>query len=148
MKKIICILLMGLLLAGCVQPYDGAQNSDTEARPTVTVTYYSEPTAMVPLVEIPAIANYEAFMEVISAAVLDGRGNKNLSPVSVYLALAMACEGARGQTEAELLALLGAQDAADMRSTAIRPRPRPSALKTPPPGKGSRNGSGKKPGRR
>ena len=118
MKKIICILLMGLLLAGCVQPYDGAQNSDTEARPTVTVTYYSEPTAIVPAVEIPAVAGYDDFMSVLAAAVIDGTENKNLSPVSVYIALAMAAEGAQGQTQRELLTLLGAEKAEDMRKTA------------------------------
>ena len=123
MKKIICILLMGLLLAGCVQPYDGAQKSDTEARPTVTVTYYSEPTAEVPQIqwpEAPVIGGYDDFMAALSDAVLDGTGNKNLSPVSVYLALAMTAEGARGRTEAELLSLLGAKDGADMRKTAER----------------------------
>lgn len=118
MKKIICILLMGLLLAGCVQPYDGAQNSDTKARPTVTVTYYSEPTAIVPAVEIPAVAGYDDFMSVLAAAVIDGTENKNLSPVSVYIALAMAAEGAQGQTQKELLTLLGAEKAEDMRKTA------------------------------
>ena len=188
MKKIICILLMGLLLAGCVQPYDGAQNSDTEARPTVTVTYYSEPTAIVPAVEIPAVAGYDDFMSVLAAAVIDGTENKNLSPVSVYIALAMAAEGAQGQTQKELLTLLGAEKAEDMRKTAeellesldiqgktgeialadsiwlgeqddsvtfyeyfgtvTAPKPGPSASGTRPPGRGSRIGSRRRPGRR
>ena len=116
MKPYLCWLLTGLLLlTGCVQP----SNEEKEAaRPTVTVTYYSEPTAVAPAAELPDVAGYDDFMSVLSAAVLDGTGNKNLSPVSVYIALSMAAEGARGETQGELLALLGAQDATDMRRTA------------------------------
>ena len=116
MKPYLCWLLTGLLLlTGCVQP---SNKEKAAARPTVTVTYYSEPTAVAPAAELPDVAGYDDFMSVLSAAVLDGTGNKNLSPVSVYIALSMAAEGARGETQGELLALLGAQDAADMRRTA------------------------------
>lgn len=117
MKPYLCWLLTGLLLlTGCVQPQ--VDLDPQEARPIVTVTYYSEPTAVAPAAELPDVAGYDDFMSVLSAAVLDGTGNKNLSPVSVYIALSMAAEGARGETQGELLALLGAQDAADMRRTA------------------------------
>ena len=117
MKPYLCWLLAGLLLlTGCVQPQ--GDGDPQEARPTVTVTYYSEPTAVAPAAELPDVAGYDDFMSVLSAAVLDGTGNKNLSPVSVYIALSMAAEGARGETQGELLALLGAQDATDMRRTA------------------------------
>ena len=116
MKPYLCWLLTGLLLlTGCVQP---SNEEKAAARPTVTVTYYSEPTAVAPAAELPDVAGYDDFMSVLSAAVLDGTGNKNLSPVSVYIALSMAAEGARGETQGELLALLGAQDATDMRRTA------------------------------
>ena len=116
MKPYLCWLLAGLLLlTGCVQP---SNEEKAAARPTVTVTYYSEPTAVAPAAELPDVAGYDDFMSVLSAAVLDGTGNKNLSPVSVYIALSMAAEGARGETQGELLALLGAQDATDMRRTA------------------------------
>ena len=37
----------------------------------------------------------------------EGEGNKNYSPLSLYYALAMATTGAQGQTEKELLDLLG-----------------------------------------
>ena len=115
MKPYLCWLLTGLLLlTGCVLPQ--GDGDPQEARPTVT--YYSEPTAVAPAAELPDVAGYDDFMSVLSAAVLDGTGNKNLSPVSVYIALSMAAEGARGETQGELLALLGAQDAADMRRTA------------------------------
>ena len=117
MKKTVSLLLIGLLLlTGCAQ---SPKNTDREeARPTVTVTYYSEPTAAAPLPDMPAIDGYEGFMAVLSAAVIDGTENRNLSPVSVYIALAMTAEGAKSETQAELLKLLGAKDSEDMRKTA------------------------------
>lgn len=117
MRRNVCWLLTGLLLlTGCVQLQ--VDLDPQEARPTVTVTYYSEPTAVAPAVDLPDVAGYDNFTSVLSAAVLDGTGNKNLSPVSVYIALSMAAEGARGETQRELLALLGAQNAEEMRTTA------------------------------
>ena len=68
--------------------------------------------------EIPPIEGYESFMTVLSAALIDGQSNKNLSPVSVYMALAMAAEGARGATQEELLALLGEKTMEDVRAKA------------------------------
>ena len=117
MKKTVSLLLIGLLLlTGCAQ---SPKNTDREeARPTVTVTYYSEPTAAAPLPDMPVIDGYEGFMTVLSAAVIDGTENKNLSPVSVYIALAMTAEGAKSETQAELLKLLGAKDSENMRKTA------------------------------
>lgn len=117
MRRNVCWLLTGLLLlTGCVQSQ--VDLDPQEARPTVTVTYYSEPTAVAPAVDLPDVAGYDHFTSVLSAAVLDGTGNKNLSPVSVYIALSMAAEGARGETQRELLALLGAKNAEEMRTTA------------------------------
>lgn len=117
MRRNVCWLLTGLLLlTGCVQSQ--VDLDPQEAKPTVTVTYYSEPTAVAPAVDLPDVAGYDDFTSVLSAAVLDGTGNKNLSPVSVYIALSMAAEGARGETQGELLALLGAKNAEEMRTTA------------------------------
>ena len=108
MKKILCWLLLSVLLTGCAGTQPAAEIKTNEEAPLQSG----------PAVEIPAVEGYEDFTALLSAAVLDGRGNKNLSPVSVYLALAMAAEGARGDTQAELLALLGAKDAEDMRKSA------------------------------
>ena len=57
--------------------------------------------------ETPEIGGYEDFVCTLSAAVLSGTENKNFSPISAYFALAMAAEGANGQTLADLLNLLG-----------------------------------------
>ena len=45
-----------------------------------------------------------------SAALCSAEGNTNLSPLSLYLALAMVTNGAEGDTKAQLLQLLGAAD--------------------------------------
>ena len=108
MRKTLCwLLLSALLLGGCAgtQPSE-KEKTDADPQPQ------SGPTAQIPTVE-----GYEDFMAVLSAAVIDGQGNKNLSPLSVYLALAMTAEGARGATQAELLALLGEESAEDLRKS-------------------------------
>jgi len=45
-----------------------------------------------------------------SAVLKDGKGNRNFSPVSLYFALAMAAQGAEGETRSQLLSLLQAPD--------------------------------------
>ena len=105
MKKILCWLLMGALLTGCAGVQPLVENK-------AELPLRSEPAA-----QIPAVGDYDDFVAVLSAAVIDGKGNKNLSPVSVYMALAMTAEGAQGDTRAELLALLGGETAEDVRKT-------------------------------
>ena len=108
MKKTICWLLLAALLTGCAH----AQPQPSEEIQTET-PIQSEPAA-----QIPAVEGYDDFAAVLSAAVIDGKSNKNLSPVSVYIALAMTAEGARGRTQEELLALLGEEKAEDVRKKA------------------------------
>ena len=124
MKKYICCLLVALLLlAGC-----GSKETKTEEKVEVNVIQQveelikntpapseapSETTA-----EQPTIHGYDGFLNALSAAVIDGKGNENLSPVSVYLAVAMAAEGSQGETLSELLALLGADSREDLRKNA------------------------------
>jgi len=61
------------------------------------------------------IAGYAGFSDVLSAKVLDGTKNRNLSPISVYLALAMAAEGASGETQSDMLKLLGCSSIEELR---------------------------------
>ncbi len=56
------------------------------------------------------VTGYADFANLLSASILSGSKNQNLSPISVYLALAMVAEGANGDTQAELLKLLGCKD--------------------------------------
>ena len=56
------------------------------------------------------VTGYADFAHLLSASILSGTQNQNLSPISVYLALAMVAEGANGDTQAELLKLLGCKD--------------------------------------
>ena len=131
MKKTICwLLLAALLLVGCkgqapiqekqetvemplqsapVQNKTNQGNSDSES----STAAWDESMG-----EIPPIEGYTDFASVLSAALIDGTGNKNLSPISVYLALAMAAEGAKGDTRAELLRLLGEEKLEDLRHSA------------------------------
>lgn len=60
-----------------------------------------------------------AMGEYLNAAVpalLAGSGNTVCSPVSVFTALAMLCETARGETQEQILDLLGAPDTAALRA--------------------------------
>lgn len=108
MKKIICWLLLAALLTGCVGVQPSAEVKNGTEAPS-----QSEPAA-----QLPAVEGYDDFVAILSAAVIDGKGNKNLSPISVYIALAMTAEGAQGETQAELLALLGEEKAEDVRKKA------------------------------
>lgn len=68
-----------------------------------------------PTGEVPAVGGYGDFANLLSAALLSGKQNRNLSPISVYLALAMVAEGAKGDTQTELLTLLGCRSVEELR---------------------------------
>lgn len=97
MKRMLCILFAALLLIGCAQ-----SPASPIANPTANPT--AEPAEPVPVTET---TGYDEFCEILTAKLLDGTKNSNLSPISVYLALAMAAEGARGETQTTMLKLLG-----------------------------------------
>ena len=63
----------------------------------------------------PEVNGYADFANLLSAAILSGTRNQNLSPISVYLAMAMVAEGANGDTQAELLRLLGCRSIEELR---------------------------------
>ena len=129
MKKTICwILLILMSLGGCAQKTTVVKeeiNVKEEIREKVNMPLQHKPT-MEPTVAQDGetetgpltVEGYESFMTVLSAALIDGQSNKNLSPISVYLALAMAAEGARGKTQEEMLALLGEKTIEDVRENA------------------------------
>ena len=96
MKRLICILFAALLLCACT----------VTGTPAAPVTEPTEPTAApepLPDFPVPEITGYAGFSDVLSAKLLDGTQNKNLSPISVYLALAMTAEGAKGETQADMM---------------------------------------------
>ena len=123
MKKTICwLLLLVMLLAGCtgkaVEKTAG-ENPILQSEPAPQGSDITPPAVEndEPTPTIPPIDGYNDFMSVLSAALMDGQSNKNLSPVSVYIALAMAAEGAKGDTQEELLAILGEKKLKDLRKS-------------------------------
>lgn len=57
------------------------------------------------------LAAVDAFSAQTASGLLDGKENACYSPASLYFALALSAAGARGETQAQLLDVLGAPDA-------------------------------------
>ncbi|MBR4905321.1 MAG: serpin family protein [Clostridia bacterium] len=108
MKRLLCILFAMLLLCACTV-------TGTPAAPVAEPTVPTEAPETLPDVPIPEITGYAGFSDVLSSKLLDGTQNKNLSPISVYLALAMTAEGASGETQADMLKLLGCSSLEELR---------------------------------
>lgn len=106
MKRLLCILFAALLLCACTARY--------EPSPAPAVEPTAAPTQLI-YAPIPEIGSYAGFSDALCAKLLDGTQNRNLSPVSVYLALAMVAEGAKGQTQADMLKLLGCKTPEELR---------------------------------
>ena len=123
MKKTICwLLLLVMLLAGCTGKAvkkTAGENPILQSEPAPQGSDITPPAVEndEPTPTIPPIDGYNDFMSVLSDALMDGQSNKNLSPVSVYIALAMAAEGAKGDTQEELLAILGEKKLKDLRKS-------------------------------
>lgn len=110
MKRFVCMLCAALLLlCGCARAFEPsltpAANTDPKEAPKE-----------LPYFPVPVIEGYADFSDVLSAKLIDGTENKNLSPISVYLALAMVAEGAEGQTQTDMLKLLGAGSPEELRN--------------------------------
>lgn len=113
MKRILSIVFAALLLlCGCT---DGNRPSSVPAGDLPDAdTPAEEPLAPVDLGNIE-IDGYGEFCDILAAKLLDGSKNSNLSPISVYLALAMAAEGAKGETQTAMLRLLGSESIEELR---------------------------------
>ncbi len=124
MKRLFCILCAVLMLCACTARKDPAQTEPTKtdadpvatAEPAVPAEIHDviDPDKL-PDFTIPEIQGYEGFADVLAAKLVDGTQNRNLSPISVYLALAMTAEGAKGKTQAAMLNLLGCETLEELR---------------------------------
>ena len=113
MKRILCVLLaIAFLLCGCTKRNETSSTSDggkaTESKST------EEPLTPPSFSDLE-IVGYDGFCDVLAAKLIDGSKNSNLSPISVYLALAMTADGARGDTQAAMLKLLGCESIEELR---------------------------------
>ncbi len=109
MKRVICLILIGLMLLGI-------------ACTAVTVEY-PKSAAVEPIelgFDVPEITDYDGFSYTLSSALIDGTKNSNLSPLSIYCALAMVAEGANGKTQTDLLHFLGCESTDTMRESVSR----------------------------
>lgn len=103
MKRVVSIFLILLLLS--VPACNRSQTAEGSEANDPSGSFDLHPVELG--FDVPEIAGYDDFVYTLSAALMDGTGNRNLSPLSVYIALAMAAEGASGQTQADILDLLG-----------------------------------------
>ena len=103
-----CILLVagiGRKAKASSRPASG-QSEDTSSieRPYMPLSF-----------EDLGFTGYDEFCDVLAAKLIDGSKNSNLSPISVYLALAMTADGAEGDTQTAMLKLLGCESIEELR---------------------------------
>ncbi len=113
MKKILTILLsllMTVSVVGCSAKEQTAGKIDNTGNEASVDEPYTPPS-----IADLGIVGYDGFCDVLSAKLIDGSKNSNLSPISVYLALAMVAEGAKGETQAAMLTLLGCTSLEELR---------------------------------
>ena len=113
MKRSLCLLFATLLMicgsTSRTEPFAEPAFEPAEAISSV------EESAPLPSFEDLGITGYDGFCDVLAAKLIDGSKNSNLSPISVYLALAMVTDGARGDTQAAMLKLLGCESIGELR---------------------------------
>jgi serpin B len=104
------ILAGGLLLAGCkTQPAPGSTGSSASLLPALPLAPPSPGTRAA--LEVVALGDRD-FAARLYARVSAQQGNLSFSPTSIRLALAMAYEGARGDTKAQMGRVLALDDGA------------------------------------
>ncbi len=119
MKRLFCILCAALMLFACTAKQEPTSTEPAaNGEPTANAELHGdEPIGVIVSIdpEVPDISGYNDFLNVLSAKLVDGTQNRNLSPISVYLALAMTAEGAKGDTQAAMLKLLGCESLEELR---------------------------------
>lgn len=115
MKKICALLLSALLLvsmAGCAGPEAPSSAPVASSSPAAEESSQSLPPDEGEEEDEPAPENPELidFSAKTAAGLMDGSENVCYSPLSLYMALALASTGAEGETLDELMAALGRED--------------------------------------
>lgn len=108
MKRLLCICCSILMLCACTARVEISQTEPQKEETPLPIVQKTD-------AEIPEIGGYADFCDTLSAALIDGSRNRNLSPISVYLALSMTAEGAKGETQADMLKLLGCASLEELR---------------------------------
>ena len=114
---LLCIVLL-VAFAGCkaktsseIETKEQTAGKNDNTRNTASIEEPYTPPAFADL----GITGYDGFCDVLAAKLINGSKNSNLSPISVYLALAMTADGARGDTQTAMLKLLGCESIEELR---------------------------------
>ena len=114
---LLCIVLL-VAFAGCkaktsseIETKEQTAGKNDNTANTASVEEPYTPPAFADL----GITGYDGFCDVLAAKLINGSKNSNLSPISVYLALAMTADGARGDTQTAMLKLLGCESIEELR---------------------------------